>query len=78
MRGFGGERWDTETKVIGLSDCHCLAPFEPGVCLDPFSGVATTGVMAKKLGRQFIGIEISEKYFELGIKRIQNVTGKMI
>lgn len=65
-------------QLIGLSDCGCGAPFEPGVCLDPFSGTATTGVMVKKLGRKYIGIEISEKYHKLAIKRISNTIGRMI
>lgn len=45
---------------------------------DPFSGVATTGVCAKKLGRQYIGIEISETYHKLAIKRITNTPARMI
>ncbi len=38
--------------------------------LDPFMGSGTTGVIAKKLGRNFVGIEANEKYFKIAKKRI--------
>lgn len=38
--------------------------------LDPFMGSGTTGVACKRLNRNFIGIEISEKYYEVAKKRI--------
>ena len=46
--------------------------------LDPFMGSGTTGVACKELGRNFIGIEISEKYFNIAQKRINNTTGSML
>lgn len=39
--------------------------------LDPFMGSGTTGVACVKLGRQFIGVEIDEKYFGIACKRIE-------
>lgn len=38
--------------------------------LDPFMGSGTTGVIAKKLCRHFIGIEIDKKYFQIATNRI--------
>lgn len=38
--------------------------------LDPFCGSGTTGVVALKLGRAFIGIELKEEYVRLAEKRI--------
>lgn len=38
---------------------------------DGFAGVFTTGVVAKKLGRKFIGIEQDEKFFEAGKRRVE-------
>lgn len=42
--------------------------------LDPFMGVGGTGVACKTLNRNFIGIEIDEKYFNVAKKRIENIS----
>ena len=39
--------------------------------LDPFAGVGTTAVVAKKLGRQFVAIEADENYCMLALKRLE-------
>jgi len=36
-------------------------------------GSGTTGVVAKKLGRNYIGIELNEKYVEMAERRISKV-----
>ena len=41
-----------------------------GVVLDPFSGSGTTGEVAVKLGRNYIGIDLNKKYEALAKKRI--------
>lgn len=41
-----------------------------GVCLDPFFGAGTTGVVARKLGRNYIGIELNSAYIEIAEKRL--------
>ena len=48
-----------------------LASSNPGdVVLDPFLGSGTTSVVAKKLGRRFVGIEADESYCCLAEKRL--------
>ena len=42
------------------------------VIFDPYMGSGTTGVAAVQMDRQFIGIEIDERYFDLACKRIEN------
>ena len=46
---------------------------EGDMVYDPFAGSGTTGVVAKKLNRKFIGSEILKEYTDLARKRIQDV-----
>ena len=39
--------------------------------LDPFMGSGTTGVVAKKSNRNFVGIELNEEYYKIAEERIQ-------
>ncbi|HEY0429020.1 MAG TPA: site-specific DNA-methyltransferase [Pyrinomonadaceae bacterium] len=43
------------------------------VILDPFSGSGTTCVAAKKINRQYIGIELQEDYCKIAADRIQKI-----
>ncbi|MDM8533023.1 DNA methyltransferase [Anaerolineales bacterium HSG25] len=43
------------------------------IVLDPFFGSGTTGAVAKKLKRNFIGIEKESKYVEIATERIKNI-----
>ena len=47
---------------------------EGDTILDPMMGSGTTGKMAKQLNRNFIGIEISEKYLDIAKERINEQT----
>jgi site-specific DNA-methyltransferase (adenine-specific) len=50
--------------------CKCNTSFSPGIVLDPFCGSGTTCLVAKKLNRQYIGIEISPTYTKMARKRL--------
>ena len=41
-----------------------------GTVLDPFAGSGTTGVVAKRFGRNFIGIELNPEYRQMAVERI--------
>jgi len=50
---------------------------EDDTILDPFMGSGTTGVACVQTGRNFIGIEIEPKYFEIAQKRIKDAQQQM-
>lgn len=52
--------------------CVRQVPVDAIHILDPFMGSGTTGVAAVKLGRQFTGIEIEPKYFDIACRRIED------
>ncbi len=42
-----------------------------GVVFDPFMGSGTTGVACARFGREFIGVELEEAYFDTACRRIE-------
>lgn len=44
-----------------------------GIVLDPFFGSGTTGRVASRLGRDYIGIELNPEYIDIGLKRTDDV-----
>ncbi|RLF04628.1 MAG: hypothetical protein DRJ64_06670 [Thermoprotei archaeon] len=64
---YGGEG----RIAIGWTDCGCNAGWKPGIVLDPFAGSGTTNIVAEKLGRNSIGIEINPNYIEIIRKRFE-------
>lgn len=49
-----------------------MSTFIGDTVFDPFSGVFTTGLACKSLGRNFIGSEINKDYFEIGYQRVNS------
>lgn len=56
------------TKLI--SPCILAGCPEKGIVLDPFMGSGTTGIVANKLGRHYVGIELNPEYAEMAERRI--------
>jgi DNA modification methylase len=65
-------------KTIGWTDCGCGAGFEPGIVLDPFIGSGTVAVVAKKLGRNFIGIELNKEYVKIVEERLKKIPNPLL
>jgi len=51
---------------------------EGGTVLDPFSGAGTTGLVAGKLGRDYIGIELNPQYAAMSEARILREVGPLL
>jgi len=58
-------------KTTGWTDCGCNAGWDKGIVLDPFMGSGTTALVALKLNRNFIGIEINKDYVDMAYRRIK-------
>ena len=50
---------------------------EGGTVLDPFAGSGTTGVVAKRLRRNFVGVEINPDYWKMATDRIAATTAQL-
>ena len=69
-----GKKAHSTQKPEALLYRIILATTNPGdVVLDPFFGTGTTGAVAKKVRRHWIGIETDEKYVRIARKRIDQV-----
>lgn len=62
----------TQKPVGVMTWCIEHLPASVSTIVDPFMGSGTTGVAAVKMGKNFIGIEMDETYFELSCQRIRD------
>lgn len=60
----------TEKPIELLENLIKLNSDEGDAVLDPFMGSGSTGVACKNLGRRFIGIEKTSKYYQVAIERL--------
>jgi modification methylase len=74
LKGGEGRKVHPTQKPEALLHRILLASSKPGdVILDPFFGTGTTGAVARRLGRRFIGIERETSYIEAAEARIAAV-----
>lgn len=78
--------WTITTKPFKEAHFATFPPEIPEICikagskpgdtiLDPFSGAATTGLVAERLGREYIGIELNPDYVKMADKRVYDFGG---
>lgn len=66
-----------QNKTIGFTDCGCKVGFSPGIVLDPFAGSGTACLVAKKLGRNYIGIDLKPEYCEMARARLNKIPQRL-
>ncbi len=74
-RGFSSRKGNVENikryeNTEPKPTCNCNAEFTSGIVLDPFFGAGTTGLVALKQNKKFIGIELNKEYIEIANKRL--------
>lgn len=71
VKGSNGRALHPTQKPEKLIELILMASSDKNdLILDPFFGTGTTGIVASRLGRKWIGIESSKKYFDVANKRI--------
>jgi len=79
MKGENGRALHPTQKPEKLIELILTASSdENDLVLDPFFGTGTTGIVASKLGRRWIGIEANKEYFNIANKRIFEGTKKYV
>jgi hypothetical protein len=64
--------WESTRTTVGWNPTCSCPEHEPVPCtvLDPFCGSGTTGLVALREGRRFIGIELNGDYIPMAYRRI--------
>ena len=68
---------DTEKPIDLMKILIENSSKENEIVLDPFMGIGSTGVACINTNRNFIGIELDEKYFEIAKKRIEDTEDQL-
>lgn len=71
-KSFKGKHFATFPEELITTPIKASTP-KNGIVLDIFMGSGTTGVVAKKNGFDYIGIELNEEYKKIADERIKNV-----
>jgi hypothetical protein len=82
LAGQAWEKWKARNPNLDMGwrpGCICNTDdLVPSVVLDPFMGSGTVGVVAARLGRNFIGVDLKPEYVGMAAQRMQGVGGVKI
>ena len=75
--GINSDHFASFPELLCEIPIKSSSPEKIGIVLDPFSGSGTTCVVAKKLGRNYIGIDLNKQYCEIAEKRLSLIPPKL-
>lgn len=74
-------KYNDHKTVKPLAICEYLIKLsafsKKAVILDPFVGSGTTAVAAKRLGKNYIGVDLNEKYVKIAERRLKELDGEI-
>ncbi len=75
-QGFAGNHYAVYPEALVKTPVMAGCP-EGGIVLDPFLGSGTTAVVAEKLGRRWLGIELNPTYCDMAVRRLAGTGSKL-
>lgn len=77
QKGTHGDGMSHDLGTIAIKDlglypaCQCNTEPQPGLALDMFMGSGTTGLVARSLGRDYVGCDLNPDYVKLAQSRLE-------
>ena len=64
----------TQKPIALIERCIRASTAPDDLVLDPFAGVASTGVAALRMGRRFVGVEVEQEFIDIAHQRLLEIT----
>jgi len=72
---LNGAFWAPDIMPVAEAEALVSLASQPGdTVLDPFGGIGTTGAIAHKLGREFVGFEIDPERYKAGLRHLPSTS----
>jgi len=72
IKNYNEKDYTSKKQKKLILGCSCKSGFKPGLVLDPFIGSGTTAIVAKRLGMNFLGLELNKDYIKIANRRLKN------